>query len=40
MHVGPRNNDSQRDAMTIHMQMDLASASAPVGRIAAKPFNR
>ena len=40
MHIGAYSRHSQRNTLTIHMEMYLAAASAPVRRVASKALSR
>ena len=40
MHIGACDRHSQRNTLTIHMEMYLAAASAPVRRVASKALSR
>ena len=40
MHVGPCCRHSQRNTLTIHMEMDLAATSPSVCRVASEALSR
>ena len=40
MNIGTCDCHSQRNTLTIHMEMYLAAASAPVRRVASKALSR
>ena len=40
MHIGACDRHSQRNTLTVHMEMNLAATSPSVRRVAAKPLSR
>ena len=40
MLIGAYSRHSQRNTLTVHMEMDLAATSAPVRRVASEALSR
>nr|WP_282705450.1 hypothetical protein [Bilophila wadsworthia] len=40
MHIGAYSRHSQRNTLTVHMEMDLAATSPSIRRVASEALSR